>query len=100
LTTNRPTSWRCTRPVDRTRLGKRLRPRRDVRHIAEDLAARIEHRRVAIRAASAGLPTPSFLRFNSASARWVESAARTERSASFSCDGLEDFDFETDGWPF
>jgi hypothetical protein len=39
---------------------------------------------MAIRAASAGLPAPSFLRFNSASARWIESAARTARSASFS----------------
>src|SRR5262249_45712956 len=27
-----------------TRLGKRLRPRRDVRHISENLAGRIEHR--------------------------------------------------------
>ena len=31
-----------------TRLGKRLRPRRDVRHISENLAARIEHRRAGV----------------------------------------------------
>jgi hypothetical protein len=33
---------------DGTRLRKRLRPRRDVRRIAEDLAARIEHRRASV----------------------------------------------------
>jgi glutathione S-transferase len=40
---------------------------------------------MAIRAANAGLCAPSFLRFNSASARWIESTARTNRSASLSC---------------
>ena len=38
----------------------------------------------AVRAALA-LPEPAFLRFNSASARWIASAARTARSESFSC---------------
>ena len=40
---------------------------------------------IAMRAASAGLPVSAFLRFSSASARWIASAARTARSASFSC---------------
>ena len=77
------------RDHDRARLGQRLHPRRDVRRIAVNLARRIDHHRpqfrCAMRAASAGLPEPAFLRFNSASARWIESAARTARSASFSC---------------
>ena len=38
-----------------------------------------------MRAVSVGLPEPSFLRFNSASARWIDNAARTARSESFSC---------------
>ena len=38
-----------------------------------------------IRAASSGLLVPAFLQFNSASARWIASAARAARSASFSC---------------
>jgi hypothetical protein len=37
-----------------TRLGKRLRPRRDVRHIAENLAARVEHRRTSVDGDSCG----------------------------------------------
>jgi hypothetical protein len=40
---------------------------------------------IATRAASAGVPEPVFFRFNSASALWIASAARTARSASFSC---------------
>ena len=31
------------RDHDRTRLGQRLRPRRDVRHVAENLARRVDH---------------------------------------------------------
>ena len=76
------------RDHDRARLGQRLRPRRDVRHVAENLARASTTTgpdSIAMRAASAGLPEPAFLRFNSASARWIASAARTARSASFSC---------------
>src|SRR5215470_20335176 len=36
------------RDHDRLRLGQRLCPRSDVRHIAENLAARIEHRRASV----------------------------------------------------
>jgi len=40
---------------------------------------------IAMRAARAGFLVSAFLRFNSVSARWIASAARAARSASFSC---------------
>jgi hypothetical protein len=62
------------------------------RFIGEIVKAGPQHRitttgpeSIATRAASAGVPEPVFFRFNSASARWIASAARTARSASFSC---------------
>ena len=38
-----------------------------------------------MRALSSGAPLAAFLALSSASARWIASAARTARSASFSC---------------
>ena len=38
-----------------------------------------------MRAESSGAPVLSFLALSSPSARWIASAARTARSASFSC---------------
>jgi hypothetical protein len=76
------------RDHDRTRLGRRLYPRCDIRHVAENFARCIHHHRPRIDGnpgASSGLPVPAFFLFNSASARWIPSAARTARSASFSC---------------
>jgi hypothetical protein len=62
---------------DRVRLGLGLDARSDVGHIAEVFSP--------MRAFSSGLLLPAFLRFKSASARWIESAARAARSGSFSC---------------
>ena len=42
------------RDHDRLRLGQRLCPRSDVRHIAENLAARVEHRRASVDGDSCG----------------------------------------------
>ena len=55
--------------------------------LAEYLARRIDHHRPRIDryARAAGFPVLAFLRFNPASARWIASAARAARSASFSC---------------
>ena len=38
-----------------------------------------------MRADSSGAPLAAFLALSSLSARWIASAARTARSASFSC---------------
>ena len=74
---------------DRARLGQRLRPRRDVRRVAENLARRIDHHRPAFDPDARGerwlARASAFLRFNSASERWIARAARAARSASFSC---------------
>jgi hypothetical protein len=50
--TKRPATWRCTPRGDQNRagLGQRLHPRRDVGHIAIDLAGRIHHRRAGFEA--------------------------------------------------
>ena len=76
------------RDQNRARLGQRLHPRRDIGDVAVNLARRIHHRRTGFEpdaGGSSGLPVPAFLRFSSASARWIDSAARAARSASFSC---------------
>jgi hypothetical protein len=73
---------------DRTRLCQGLGPRRDVRYIAENLAARIEHHRAYVDGdpcGQSGLARAFVLAVQLASARWIASAARTARSASFSC---------------
>ena len=74
---------------DRARLCQRLHPRRDVGRVAVNLARRIDHYRADFdpdaRVRALACQQPAFLRFTSASARWIESAARAARSASFSC---------------
>ena len=67
---------------------QRLHARRSIGRIAVNLTCRIDHYRAGfdpMRALSAGLPEPAFLRLISASERWMERAARAARSASFSC---------------
>ena len=76
------------RDQDRARLGQRLHPRGDVRRVAENLARRIDHHRPGFDADAGGklwLADTRVLAVDSASARWIASAARTARSASFSC---------------
>jgi hypothetical protein len=76
------------RDHDRARFGHNLRPRCDVRHVAENLACRVDHRRPGVDGDARGkrrLSSNAFLRFSSASGRWIASAARAARSASFSC---------------
>ena len=66
----------------------RLHPRGDVRRFAEHFAGRIDHDGPALEADAGGElgRARSALRaLRSASARWMASAARTARSASFSC---------------
>jgi hypothetical protein len=77
------------RHYDRAWFRLRLHPRRNVRCVTVNLARRIDHDR---KNASAGKPALNARigietgpRFTSASARWIESAARDARSASFSC---------------
>jgi hypothetical protein len=73
---------------DRTRLGQRLCPRRDVWHFAEYLARRINHHWPNVdRDARREYWLPGALVVAvqvAASARWMDSAARTARSTSFS----------------
>ena len=76
------------RDHDRARLGQRLHARRDVGRVAENLARRIDHDRPGFNPDARGklwLARAGVLALSSASARWIASAARTARSASFSC---------------
>ena len=70
------------------RLGRRLDARGDVRRVAEDLAGRLDDDRAELNT-DARLElsrAPGRVRaLSSASALWIASAARTARSASFSC---------------
>ena len=76
------------RDQDRARLGQRLHARGNVGDVSIDFPAAS---RTAgpdsrpMRATSSGLAVPAFLRLSSAKARWIDSAARAARSASFSC---------------
>ena len=76
------------RDQDRACLGHRLHARGNVGDVAINLAARVENGGAGFKsdaATSSGLAIPAFLRLSSAKARWIESAARAARSASFSC---------------
>ena len=76
------------RDQNRARLGQRLHPRSDVGtspKISPAGSTTTGPVSMPMRALSDGLPEPAFLRFSSASARWIDSAARTARSESFSC---------------
>ena len=73
----------------RARLGQRLHPRGNVGDVAVNLAGRIYHRRAGFEP-DAGAQAPACrcrrsCGSSSASARWIASAARAARSASFSC---------------
>ena len=88
--TKRPATWRCTRAGDynRTRLSQGLGSRCYVGHFAEYLSRRVDHYRPSVDSDARGerwLAGAMFLRFNSMSACCIASAARTARSASFSC---------------
>ena len=81
-------------PLDRRsdqhcpRLGRRLNSRGNVGRLAEHLAGRVDDDGAAVEAdatASCGPPIAAFRALSSPSARWIASAARTARSASFSC---------------
>ena len=73
----------------RPRLGGRLHARSDIRRVAEHFAGRLHDDRAGLdpdaRLELQGAPLAAFLALSSASARWIASAARTARSASFSC---------------
>ena len=76
------------RDQNRARLGQRLHTRGDIGDVAIDFPGRVENRRPdprPMRATSSGLDVPAFLRLSAAKARWIDSAARAARSASFSC---------------
>ena len=77
------------RDHDRARLGQRLHPRRDVGDIAVNLARRIDHHRAGFEADACGQALACRCRRSCGSAQRARagstSAARTARSASFSC---------------
>jgi hypothetical protein len=94
--TNRPATWRCTRAVTRTAPGSASACTRAATlgaspKISPEASTTTGPVSRPMRALSTGLPEPAFLRFNSASARCIASAARTARSESFSCGVVERF---------
>ena len=75
---------------DEDRAGPRgaLDPRGDIRRIAEHFARCVDHNLPGIKADPRGKlrrALLAFLALISTRARWIASAARTARSASFSC---------------
>ena len=88
--TNSPAVWRCTFAVTSTVPGsaRRLNARRDIGRFAEHFAGRLDHHRPRLEPDARGELRRAFagvLGVDLGSARWIASAARTARSASFSC---------------